>query len=119
MLKFLRIDKLFVLFLFLGTSHALAQYNIDSLKAIIAEPKLHDTTRLVNIALLIDNLYENQEANKYTNLMGKIAQKNLADKSLSPILKKKYTMYLAAYYNNVSIQLEEKSDVRSLDYLNK
>ena len=119
MLKFLRIDKLFVLFLFLGTSHALAQYNIDSLKAIIAEPKLHDTTRLVNIALLIDNLYENQEANKYTNLMGKIAQKNLADKSLSPILKKKYTMYLAAYYNNVSIQLEEKGDVRSLDYLNK
>ena len=117
--KFLRSNQLIVMFLFLGMSHVFAQYNVDSLKTIIAIPKLHDTTRLANIALLIDNLYENEEANKYTNLMGKIAQKNLLQKDLSPILHKKYTMYLAAYYNNVSIQLEENGDARSLDFLNK
>lgn len=96
-----------------------AQYNVDSLKVIIANPKLHDTTRLMNIALIIENLYQNNEANKYTDLMGRIAQKNLAKKNLTPILIKKYTMYLAAYYNNVSIQLEEKGDQRALSYLNK
>ena len=117
--KFLRSNQLIVMFLFLGMSHVFAQYNVDSLKTIIATPKLHDTTRLANIALLIDNLYENEEANKYTNLMGKIAQKNFLQKDLSPILHKKFTMYLAAYYNNISIQFEEKGDARSLDFLNK
>lgn len=96
-----------------------AQFEVDSLKTIIANPKLHDTTRLNNIALLIDNLYQNDEANKYTNLMGSIARKNLAKKNLNPILHKKYTIYLAAYYNNVSVQLEGKGDQKSLDYLNK
>ncbi len=96
-----------------------AQYNVDSLKTIIANPKLHDTTRLANIALLIDNLYQNKESLNYTNLMGKIAQKHLADKNLQPALHKKYTMYLAAYYNNISIQLEDSGNPKSLNYLNK
>ncbi|UPT70604.1 MAG: tetratricopeptide repeat protein [Flavobacterium sp. JAD_PAG50586_2] len=101
------------------TLKATAQSDVDSLKAIIANPKLHDTTRLNNIALIIENLYQNNEADVYTNLMGSIARKNLAKKELSPILHKRYTMYLAAYYNNVSIQLEDKGDQRALDYLNK
>jgi tetratricopeptide (TPR) repeat protein len=96
-----------------------AQYNVDSLKLVVANPKLHDTTRLANIALIIDNLYENTESVRYTNLMGKIARKNLANKNLSSELHKKYTMYLAAYYNNVSIQLEESGNLKSLNYLDK
>lgn len=111
--------SIFLFFLFLTGAPLLAQYNIDSLKANIANPKLHDTTKLANIALLIDNLFENTAANGYTDLMGKIARRNLASKNLSPELRKKYTMYLAAYYNNVSIQLENNQNPKALDYLNK
>lgn len=98
---------------------AVAQYDIDSLKAVIKNPRLHDTTRLYTIALLIDNLYENQEVVPYNAMMGRIAQKNLHNKNLSAELHKKYTMYLAAYYNNISVQMEESRNPKALDYLNK
>ncbi|NHM06241.1 tetratricopeptide repeat protein [Flavobacterium sp. CYK-4] len=112
-------SRIFLMFLFLTSAPLLAQYNTDSLKANINNPKLHDTTKLANIALLIDNLFENKAANVYTDLMGKIARRNLASKNLSTELRKKYTMYLAAYYNNVSIQLENNQNPKALDYLNK
>lgn len=111
--------RLIFLSLFFSVATTRAQYDIDSLKANIENPKLHDTTKLANIALLIDNLFGNTEANTYTDLMGRIAKKNLERKDLSVILRKKYTMYLAAYYNNISVQLEDKGDPKSLDYLNK
>lgn len=111
--------KLTLLAVFSWFAQTHAQYNVDSLKTIVANTKVHDTTRLASIALLIDNLYQNAESNTYTELMGKIAIKNLSGKKNNAALHKKYTMYLAAYYNNVSIQLDEKGDPRSLDYLNK
>ncbi|MCF6132598.1 tetratricopeptide repeat-containing sensor histidine kinase [Flavobacterium wongokense] len=119
MTKSASIDKLLIIALFFWSASLSAQYNLDSLKTIIANPKLHDTTKLANIALIVDNLYENVESVKYTNLMGKIAQKNLYKKNLNEELRKKYTMYLAAYYNNVSIQLEESGNLKSLAYLQK
>lgn len=112
-------QNVFVIFSFLWIGNASAQYNVDSLKTVISNKKLHDTTKLYTIALLIDNLYQNEESIFYTNLMGSIAQKNLNKKNNNPILHKKYTMYLAAYYNNVSVQLEDKGNPKSLDYLNK
>ncbi|MGV3696584.1 tetratricopeptide repeat-containing sensor histidine kinase [Flavobacterium sp.] len=113
------IQKVLVTFAFLWIGNASAQYNVDSLKTIVANPRLHDTARLANIALLIDNLYENDEAIKYTKLMGKISQKNLKSKNLNPELHKKYTMYLAAYYNNVGLHIEDQGNLKSLDYLRK
>ncbi|PZO29126.1 MAG: hypothetical protein DCF13_07190 [Flavobacteriaceae bacterium] len=108
-----------VVLLLLVVSPVAAQYDIDSLKGVVKNPKLHDTTRLYNIALLIDNLYENQEVVPYNALMGSIAQKNLQKKNLTADLHKKYTMYLAAYYNNISIQLEDNGNPKALNYLNK
>ncbi|MDI1256223.1 MAG: tetratricopeptide repeat protein [Flavobacterium sp.] len=109
----------FIILTFFWISISHAQYDVDSLKSVLNNPKLHDTTRLANISLLIDNIFDNTEFIKYTNLMGAIAQKNLSNKNINPILHKKYTMYLAAYYNNRSIQLEDSGDLKSLDYLNK
>ncbi|MFT3794704.1 tetratricopeptide repeat protein [Flavobacterium sp.] len=88
------------------------------MKTIVANTKVHDTTRLANISLLLDNLYESKDTYPYTRLMGQIAQKNLSRKN-DPTLHRAYTIYLAAYYNNISILLEDKADARSLDYLNK
>ncbi len=107
-----------VVLLFL-TFQANGQYNVDSLKTILSKKTIHDTTKLATIALLIDNLYENKEVNYYNQLMGKIAQKNRSQSSKNQILYKKYTLYLAAYYNNISFRLDEKGDPKSLDYLNK
>ena len=112
------IALLLVLFFSIKTT-VFGQYDIDSLKAVIKNPKLHDTTRLYNIALLIDNLYENHEVVPHNAMMGKIAQKNLQNKNLSADLRKKYTMYLAAYYNNISIQLEDNGNPKALNYLDK
>ena len=108
-------------FLLLGKINAslYAQYDVDSLKRVIANPKLHDTARLTNIAMIIDNLYEDKESERYNALMGKIAQKHLNESGLNSELKKKYTMYLAAYYNNISYAMENKGDRRALSYLQK
>ncbi len=106
----------FILFLPCGSA---AQYDVDSLKSIIANPTIHDTTRLANIALILDNLFEYEASVRYTDMMGKISQKNLSKKNLNPELKRKYTMYLAAYYNNVSIQLADNGDLKALGHLNK
>lgn len=119
MLKFYSLKTLFAFLSFFCIASSNAQYNVDSLKSIVANPKFHDTTKLASIALIIENLYENDESVKYTNLMGRIAQKNLYKKNLNDELHKKYTMYLAAYYNNVSIQLEESGNLKSLAYLQK
>lgn len=108
-------------FLLLGKINAslYAQYDVDSLKRVIANPKLHDTARLTNIAMIIDNLYEDKESERYNALMGKIAQKHLNESGLNSELKKKYTMYLAAYYNNISYAMENKGDRRAFSYLQK
>lgn len=104
--------------LFVGISVA-AQSKIDSLRRIVNNPKLHDTTRLYHIALIIDELYEDKASVYYTNLMGQIALKNLKKAGLSDELRNKYRMYLASYYNNISVQLEERGDLRSLPYLQR
>ena len=108
-----------LIMLFFCASTALAQYNVDSLKVVVSNPALHDTTRLATIAVLIDNLYENKDVEKYNNLMGKIAHKGLSKSNNNAALKNKYTIYLAAYYNNISFQLEQTRDPKALGYLNK
>ena len=118
MSKFLRIDKLLVLFFFLGTSHAFSQYNIDSLKTSLKNPKQHDTTKLATIALLIGNLYEVKDMKPYNDLMGKIAFKNYAKKN-SDKLHKIYTTYLAGYYNNLAYASEETESKKALYYIDK
>jgi len=110
-----RFILLLVIFSFAMTR---AQYNIDSLKASIKNPKQHDTTKLATIALLIGNLYEVKDMKPYNDLMGKIAFKNYVKKN-NEKLHKKYTTYLAGYFNNVAYQLEEAQDEKSLYYIDK
>lgn len=114
-------NKFFLLFIliFFYAISVKGQYDIDSLKTALNNPKLHDTTRLATLALYIDNLYENEEIAKYNSLMGRIAQKGLLKSTNDAVLKKKYTIYVAAYYNNISFILEQKRNPKALFYLNK
>lgn len=113
------IKTLLIVFTFFWMTNASAQYNVDSLKAIIKNPKVHDTTKLAGIVLLIDDIPNVNDIKPYNDLMGKIARKNLGNQSLDPAVRKKYSAYLAGYYNNLSILLEENRNDRSLVYLDK
>jgi hypothetical protein len=96
-----------------------AQYNIDSLKTCIRNPKQHDTTKLATIALLIGNLYEVKDMKPYNDLMWKIAFRNYSTKNNNAKLQATYTTYLAGYYNNVAYQLEEAQNEKSILYIDK
>jgi tetratricopeptide (TPR) repeat protein len=109
---------LFIFFIFWNTNSN-SQTTVDSLNIVLTNPKLHDTTRLATLALFIDNLYENKEIAKYNILMGRLAQKGLLKSKNDAVLKKKYIIYIAAYYNNISFLLEQKRNPKSLFYLNK
>ena len=114
----LRIFKITLTILLLHSIGVRAQYDSDSLKVIINNPKAHDTTKLVSIALLIDNLYANDDMIAYNDLMGKIAATNLKKKQ-NAVLTKRYTMFLAAYYNNIGLRHEETRDAKALLYVDK
>lgn len=83
--------------------------SIDSLKMVLKNPKLHDTTRLSAIANSIDRYIEKKQFVELNNILGRIASKNLNQKNTAE-LSKKYTMYLAAYYNNLGVIYDKKRD---------
>lgn len=78
---------------------------IDSIKTLISNPKLHDTTKLRAISDAMDYFYNEQDKNYYVlnNLLGKIALKNYP-KNNTPELKKKYTRWLSSYYSTRGIE---------------
>ncbi|TPD68603.1 tetratricopeptide repeat-containing sensor histidine kinase [Flavobacterium microcysteis] len=102
-----RITKsaLFLLLLFTFSVSYSQDRVIDSIKILIRNPKLHDTTKLRAISDAMDYHYMEQEKNYYVlnNMMGKIALENYK-KSNTPELKEKYTLWLASYYSTVGTE---------------
>lgn len=109
MFRFSVLSRLVFLAL-LVVNTAVAQYDIDSLKAVIKNPKLHDTVKLETIKAIVNNTYDTQESIKYNSQLGSLAQKNLANPKLSAVLKKRYSQYLASYYSNLAVLQQEEGN---------
>ncbi|MCY1481445.1 Sensor histidine kinase YehU [compost metagenome] len=77
---------------------------IDSIKTLVNNPKLHDTTKLRAVSNAMD-YYSEHDKNYYVlnAMLGKIAVKNYK-KNNPPELKKKYTMWLSGYYSTVGTE---------------
>jgi tetratricopeptide (TPR) repeat protein/two-component sensor histidine kinase len=101
-----------LLLLFFSVSAAFAQdATLDSIKRIVQNPKIHDTTKLYAIAAAIDEHSQYEQTTKELNkLLGNLALKNYNRKA-SPELHKKYTRYLGAYYNNISLAYDKRGDI--------
>lgn len=112
------IGKLLFAFTFLGLTNVNAQYDVDSLKTIIANPKLHDTTKLATLSIVINNTIEDKELKQYIDLLGEISQKNLQKKIKDEDLHRKYTSYLASYYHSLSARYELDKE-QQLKYINQ
>lgn len=119
MYKITFIDKLLLVVVFFWITSTNAQYNIDSLKNIISNKRVHDTTKLSTILVLINNTYDENESKSYINLMGRIAQKNLTAAKNGKKLKKEYTRYLASYYSNLTVILQEEGNPKALESIDK
>ncbi|HLA56322.1 MAG TPA: histidine kinase [Flavobacterium sp.] len=99
----------FCCFIFFSTSAQ--DKTIDSLKRVIQNPKLHDTTKLAAIAVASDLYNQGDPTANYLNgLIGKLALKNYRE-TQSPELRKKYAMYVGAYYNNLGNVYSDNRDV--------
>ncbi len=99
---------LFVLMLAFASSRA-QDHSIDSLKIVLRNPKIHDTTKLASIGSLMDSKYTQNDPKYYyiNNLIGALAQKNLKKKN-NKVLHETYTSWLATYYNVVAIECAHK-----------
>jgi len=93
---------------------------IDSIKIVLQNPKVHDTTKLSMLGMTMDTNYtENDPTYYYLNdLIGNIARKNLK-KDNSPELQSEYTLWLSTYYNALAIQYMHKRDPKALVYIDK
>lgn len=97
---------LLILLSFFWITTTVAQNDIDSLKAIIANPKIHDTTRLSTISVLVNNTMDDKELKKYIDLLGSISRKNFSKPFKNDELRIKYTSHLASYYHSLSARYE-------------
>jgi tetratricopeptide (TPR) repeat protein len=112
-------NKLLVAFSFFWSINMSAQGDLESLKKTIFNAKVHDTTKLYAIVVLLGNVYDAKEFDSYNALLGKLALKGLANKDNSSLLQNKYKKYLADYYGNVSVRYEEDGNPKSLAYIDK
>jgi tetratricopeptide (TPR) repeat protein len=112
-----KLNKLLVFLSFFWITNSFGQYDIDSLKTIVANPKLHDTTRLAAISLLVNNTMDDNELRKSIDLLGRISQKNFSKPFKSDELRIKYTSYLASYYHSLSAryELDIKQQLKYID----
>lgn len=111
------LNKLLILLTFFWITNTVAQNDTDSLKRIIANPKLHDTTKLAAISLLVNNTLDDKELRKCIDLLGSISQKNCSKPFKNEELRIKYTSYLASYYHSLSAryELDMKQQLRYID----
>lgn len=84
---------------------------IDSLKVILRNPKVHDTTKLTTIETVMDANYTENDPKFYylNNLIGGLAQENLKKKN-NKQLHETYTSWLATYYNIKAIEYAHRKD---------
>ena len=74
---------------------------IDSVKILVENPKLHDTTKLMQIALILDNIVDFELYEEINEQMGKLALKGYP-KKVDQESHQIYATHLAAYYNNLA-----------------
>jgi tetratricopeptide (TPR) repeat protein len=94
---------------------------IDSLKIILRNPKVHDTTKLSSLGAVMDSKYTENNPKFYyiNNLIGAIALKNLK-KHNNQALHETYTMWLGTYYNVLAIDYGHKKEaVKGLAAIDK
>jgi len=84
---------------------------IDSLKIVLQNPKLHDTTKIQAISDVMDANYNDYDKNYYylNNILGNLALKNYK-KEKNPKTKKVYTEWVATYYSIVASEYSHKTD---------
>ena len=111
MSKFIRLTSLFLLLFTFSNGYSQDRF-IDSLKTVIANPKLHDTTRLRIIEHATGEHFTNNydpEFHKVIDMLGAIALKNYSKKN-SPKLQEIYTQWVATYYNNLASRYAQKQE---------
>ncbi len=83
---------------------------MDSLKVVLKNPKLHDTTRLQIISDVMTSHYDDYDKNYYVlnNMLGDLALKNYKKKN-GEQEQKVYTEWLAGYYSAVASEYLHKS----------
>ncbi|WP_264520196.1 tetratricopeptide repeat protein [Flavobacterium sp. N1994] len=98
-------------FLFISSASYGQDKIIDSLKIVLRNPKLHDTTRIQLISDVMDANYHNEYDKNYlylSGMMGALAEKNY-EKSTTPTLHKKYGEWLGTYYSALANDLSHKT----------
>jgi tetratricopeptide (TPR) repeat protein len=110
------------LLLLLTFSNSYSQDRIlDSIKTILKNPKIHDTTKLRTISETMGAKYRDNEPNYYVlnELMKSLALKNYK-KQKSGKLFNSYASFLAEGYNVDAIKEERKRDfVKAFAYIDK
>ncbi|MGV7106580.1 tetratricopeptide repeat-containing sensor histidine kinase [Flavobacterium sp. U410] len=71
------------------------------MKILVENPKLHDTTKLMQIALILDNIVDFELYEEINEQMGKLALKGYP-KKVDQESHQIYATHLAAYYNNLA-----------------
>lgn len=110
-----------LIFLFLFFGHLYAQDEaVDSLKRVLLNPKLHDTTRLAMVAAAVDETEPGSiNAEAFNEMMRKIASSGLK-KANTQDLRIKYTKYMAAYYSNKAAVYQMRGDIlKTFSFIDK
>jgi tetratricopeptide (TPR) repeat protein len=109
-----KITKLTALFLLFFVSNSFSQEKtIDSLKTLLLNTKIHDTTRLGFISQILENTIVGDSISiHYNEIVNKIVTKNLKQKSLSTKEKNLYLYSLAYWYCDKSTELFSKKNAK-------
>jgi tetratricopeptide (TPR) repeat protein/two-component sensor histidine kinase len=122
MFRLPRLPLLFSLVVFSMVSALHAQRDfVDSLKTAIANPKLHDTTRLRMVHTVASTRFTNNFDPKFhevIDIMGAIALKNVNNKSNNAKLRKAYQTWTATYYSSLATRYvqQEKYELAARYY---
>jgi tetratricopeptide (TPR) repeat protein len=121
MLQFAKYATAISLLLIISNAYA-QDKTIDSLKTILRNPKIHDTTKLRSIATVTDHYYNETDKTYYylNQLSGSIAYKNYKKKNNSPKLQQVYTNWLAGYYSGRGVEyLHKPNPEKGLAYFDQ
>ncbi len=116
MLKITQLTALFF-FLFFSIVSQAQDKTIDSLKIVLQNPKLHDTTRVSIISEVMENHYNSYDKNYFylNKMIGDIVLKNYKNKNTTA-LHEKYTILLASYYSKVATEYRYKEGESDKQY---
>lgn len=107
----LKLSPIVTLLLLLTISLAYPQdRTVDSLKTVLLNPKLHDTTRLLLISNVMNERYTDNDRNYYylNNMLGTLALKNYKKKQ-QPKVHRIYTEWLSSYYSTLASEYSHKT----------